>query len=62
MKPFQEKLKKFLKEVCPGTIVECEKCPGGHCNENGICVHPEHPSLKDASVDYVRERSERCNP
>ena len=61
MNEFHEKLQKFIDNVCPGKIVECEKCPGKHCNENGFCMHPEHPSMKDTGMEFVRERSERCN-
>lgn len=60
MNPFHEKLQKFIENVCPGKIVDCEKCPGDHYKDN-FCVHPEHPSMKDTGVEYVRERSERCN-
>ena len=46
MSEFSEKLSFFIENVCPGSITDCENCPGDHYKSYG-CQHPEHPSIKD---------------
>ncbi len=51
MSEFSEKLSFFIENVCPGSIIDCENCPGEYYKSFG-CEHPEHPSIKDRDTKH----------
>lgn len=45
MSDYQERLQHFLDVDCGGDWGNCKKCPGDHFKD-GVCCHPDHPSMQ----------------